>query len=318
MYKVLLTDNITKEAVDVFGRYPDIQAVRTATLPKNELIGIIPDYDAIIVRSPTRLSGEVIANGDNLKFIGRAGAGCDNIDIEAATRHGIVVMNVPSGNTISTAEHTFALMLSLLRRIPDAHQSVRAGEWKRSAFRGSELYGKILGIIGLGRVGSEVAKRAAAFAMMVQATDPFIDPSRAKEKGVKLIPLESLLRTSDIVTVHVPLLESTRNLISQKEIALMKEDAYLINCARGGVIDEDAVAEACRLGTLAGAAVDVYSAEPPTGNPLLSTPHCVLSPHIGGATREAQVRVAVEISEKIAEALVRGIIQNAVNQPDQE
>lgn len=318
MHKVLLTDDITKEALDVFTRYPDIQAVRTATLPKNELIEIIPDYDAIIVRSPTRLSGEVIANGDNLKFIGRAGAGCDNIDIEAATRRGIVVMNVPSGNTISTAEHTFALMLSLLRHIPEAHQSVRAGEWMRSAFQGSELYGKILGIIGLGRVGSEVAKRAAAFSMTVQAADPFIDPSRAEEKGVKLIPLESLLRSSDIVTVHVPLLESTRNLISQKEIDLMKEGAYLINCARGGVIDEDAVAEACRRGTLAGAAVDVYSAEPPAGSPLLKMPHSVLSPHIGGATREAQVRVAVEISERIADALINGIVQNAVNQPDQE
>jgi D-3-phosphoglycerate dehydrogenase len=313
MYKVLLTDNLTEEALEVFDRYPDIQAVRTATLPKKELIEIIAGYDAIIVRSPTTLSGDVIASGHKLKYIGRAGAGCDNIDLGAAKDRGITVINVPSGNTISTAEHTFALMLSLLRHIPDAHHSVVAGEWKRSIFRGSELYGKTLGIIGLGRVGGEVARRALAFSMTVQAADPFVDTYRAEELGVRLVDLEPLLRSSDMVTVHVPLHDGTRNMISQEQIRSMKDGAYLINCARGGVVDEEALAEACRSGKLSGAACDVFSSEPPGDNPLLSLPRSVLSPHIGGATREAHIRVAVEVSLKIAEALTKGIVKDAVH-----
>jgi len=315
MYKVLLTDNLTREALDVFARYPEIQVRRTGTLPKNELVEILPEFDAVIVRSPTKLGGDVIANGDNLKFIGRAGAGCDNIDLEAAARGGIVVMNVPAGNTISTAEHTFALMLSLLRHIPGAHRSVEAGEWKRSAFRGTELHGKTLGIIGLGRVGREVAKRAAAFSMELLASDPCIEPKQAEPLGVRLVELDALLQAGDIVTVHVPMHERTRELISHREIERMKNGAYLINCARGGVVNEEAVAAGCRNGKLAGVAVDVYSVEPPVECPLRKLPNSVLSPHIGGATREAQVRVAVEISERIAEALVNGVIQNAVNHP---
>jgi D-3-phosphoglycerate dehydrogenase len=316
VYKVLLADNLTEEALNVFSRYPDIQTVRTATLPKNELIKILPEYDAIIVRSPTKLTSDILAHGDKLKYIGRAGAGCDNIDVKEATRRGIVVMNVPSGNTISTAEHTFALMLSLVRHIPEAHHSVREGKWERSSFRGTELFGKTLGIIGLGRVGSEVAKRALAFSMNVLANDPFIDPHRAKELGIPLMDLKSLLSASDILTIHVPLNDSTRKMISHEEIDMMKDSAYLINCARGGVIDEEAVADACQRGNLAGAAVDVYSSEPPKGNPLLELPHSVLSPHVGGATREAHIRVAVEISLQVAEALAKGVIRNAVNHPD--
>jgi D-3-phosphoglycerate dehydrogenase len=313
VYKVLITDNLTEEALEVFERYPDIQAVRTGTLAKKELIETIADCDAVIVRSPTRLSGDIIASSSKLKYIGRAGAGCDNVDIDAATRRGITIMNAPSGNTISTAEHTFALMLSLLRDIPGAHNSVSAGQWNRKQFRGTELYGKTLGIIGLGRVGGEVARRAVAFSMTVQAADPFVDPGRAEELGVRLTELEPLLQSSDIVTIHVPLNDGTHKMISREQMNAMKEGAYLINCARGGVVDEDALAEACRSGKLAGAAVDVFSSEPPGDNPLLSVPHTVLSPHIGGATGEAHIRVAVDISLKIAEALTKGVVKDAVN-----
>jgi D-3-phosphoglycerate dehydrogenase len=315
MYRVLLTDNISEKALNVFTRYPDIRAVKTATLPAKELKETLPEYDAVIVRSPTKLTRDVLAHGKKLKCIGRAGAGCDNIDIEEATKLGIVVMNVPSGNTISTAEHTFALMLALVRHIPAAHRSVTTGKWDRSAFRGTELFGKTLGIIGLGRVGTEVAKRALAFSMNVLAADPLIDEKKAEALGVRLVELESLLPASDIVTIHVPLDAVTRKLISSKEIETMKDGSYLINCARGGVIDEDAVAHACRRGKLAGAAIDVYSMEPPEGNPLLRLPRSVLSPHIAAATREAHIRVAVEISVRIADALVNGIIKDNVNHP---
>ncbi|MFH1756234.1 MAG: hydroxyacid dehydrogenase [Candidatus Latescibacterota bacterium] len=315
MYKVLLTDNLTQEVLNVFTHYPDLRAVRTATLPRDELVALLPDYHAVIVRSPTKLSGEVLAHGKNLKFIGRAGAGCDNIDIDEATRRGIVVMNVPFGNTISTAEHTFALLLALVRHVPGAHQSVTSGAWDRKAFRGTELFGKTLGIIGLGRVGSEVARRALAFSMTVLAADPFIEAAKAAALGIELTNMEALLQASDIVTIHVPLDDSTRKMISHKEIAAMRDGAYLINCARGGVVDEAAVADACRGGKLAGVACDVYSAEPPVGNPILTLPNAVLSPHIGGATTEAQIRVAVEISVKVADALVNGIITDAVNHP---
>jgi D-3-phosphoglycerate dehydrogenase len=225
-------------------------------------------------------------------------------------------MNVPSGNTISTAEHTFALMLSLVRHIAAAHHSVAAGEWNRKAFRGTELCGKTLGIVGLGRVGTEVARRAMTFSMTVLATDPIADEGKAEELGVQLVDLEELLSSSDIVTVHVPLDDSTRKMIAGKQIDQMKHGAYLINCARGGVIDEEMVADACRNGKLAGVAIDVYSSEPPAGNPLLTLPNVVLTPHIGGATWEAHIRVAVDISIRIADALVNGIIKDAVNRPD--
>ncbi|NIM19045.1 MAG: hypothetical protein GTO51_01520 [Candidatus Latescibacteria bacterium] len=315
MYKVLLTDNLAEEALNVFTRYPDIEAVRTATLAKDELLSMIPEFDAIIVRSPTRITKEILGHASNLKIIGRAGVGTDNIDVEEATKREIVVMNASSGNAVSTAEHTIGLMLSLARKIPQAHQSVTEGKWDRDAFRGTELQGKTLGIVGLGRIGREVAKRAKAFEMNVIAADPYIEKEMAEVLGVRLVDLETLLSISHFVTIHVPLSPETKGLISEKEISLMLEGAYLINCSRGGIIDEAAASEACRSGKLAGVACDVYLQEPPAGEPLLLLDGSVFTPHIGGATREAQIRVAVDISVKVAEALVNGVIRGAINSP---
>ncbi len=313
MYSVLLTDNISKEALSVFETCPDIEATLSGSLPEAELKKVLPDFDAVIVRSPTKLTAGVLACGKKLKFIGRAGVGVDNIDLEAATRQGIVVMNVVSGNTISTAEFTMAMILSLVRRIPQAHQSVVSGRWDRKMFKGLELYGKTLGIIGLGRVGREVARRAGAFSMRILAADPAVQPVAAMDAGARLIPLEAVLRESDIVTIHVPLSPETEGLISEKEIKIMKEGAFLVNCARGGVVDEKALENACRSGKLAGVAVDVYLEEPPGDKSFLELPGTIWTPHIGGMTVEAHHRIVREISQNIAEALAGGEIRNAVN-----
>jgi D-3-phosphoglycerate dehydrogenase len=312
MYRVLLTDNISSEAVTVLEAYPDIEATLTGTLPETELKNTLPKYDAVIVRSPTKLTATVLACGRKLKFIGRAGVGVDNIDIEAAGRQGIVVMNVVSGNTISTAEFTMAMILALVRRIPQAHQSVQAGRWDRKSFKGLELYGKTLGIIGLGRVGCEVARRAGAFSMRIVAADPAVTPAAAREVGAELVSLETVLSESDIVTVHVPLGPGTKGLISGKELKIMKSGAFLVNCARGGVVDEKALENACRSGKLAGTAADVFSEEPPGDRPLLGLPNTVWTPHIGGMTPEAHQRIVREISKNIADALVCGVIRNPV------
>jgi D-3-phosphoglycerate dehydrogenase len=313
LYRVLLTDNISKEAVSVFEAYPDIQAVLSGTLPEDELKRVLPDFDAIIIRSPTKLTGEVIACGPKLKYIGRAGVGVDNIDVEAATRQGIVVMNAASGNTISTAEHTMAMILALVRRLPQAHQSVVSGKWERRAFKGWELFGKTLGIIGLGRVGCEVARRAAAFSMRILAADPAVDLEAARALGAELVDLETVLRESDIITVHVPLSPETKGLISAKEFALMKNGSFLVNCARGGVVDEQALESACRSGKLAGTAADVYAEEPPSDRSLFELPGTVWTPHIGGMTVEAHQRIVREICLNIADALVGGEPRNIVS-----
>jgi D-3-phosphoglycerate dehydrogenase len=312
MYRVLLTDNISSEAVTVLEAYPEIEAILTGTMPEADLKIALPDFDAVIVRSPTKLTADVLACGQKLKYIGRAGVGVDNIDIEAAGRQGIVVMNVVSGNTISTAEFTLAMILALVRRIPQADQSVRSGRWDRKSFKGLELHGKTLGIIGLGRVGREVARRAGAFSMRVVAADPALKEAAAREAGAELVSLETVLRDSDIVTIHVPLGPETKGLISEKELKIMKEGAFLVNCARGGVVDEKALENACRSGKLAGTAADVYTEEPPGEGPLLGLPNTVWTPHIGGMTPEAHRRIVREISKNIADALVSGVVRNAV------
>jgi len=315
LHKVLLTDNISSEALDVFNDYPDIEAVTVGTLDKEELARILPEYSAVIVRSPTKLTKELIDAGANLKFIGRAGVGVDNIDIDAATARGIPVMNAPRGNIVSTAEHTIALLMSLARRIPQADRSVRAERWERKDLKGVELSGKTLGVIGLGRVGREVSQRMLAFAMKVIAFDPYVTAEVAADLGVGLVDMDTLLGESDFITVHVPLGADTRSIISKSEIGRMRDGVFLINCARGGVIDEAAVCEALDSGKVAGVAVDVYESEPPGAHPLFSHERSVFTPHLGAATRDAQIRVAVDAARNVADALSKGEIRDAVNAP---
>jgi D-3-phosphoglycerate dehydrogenase len=315
MYKVLLTDNPDTVCLDVFARYEEIEATIVGTLETERLIELISGYDAVIVRSPTRITSEIIAAAPRLRFIGRAGAGYDNIDIDAASRHGIVVMNAPTGNIITTAEHTIGLILSVVRNIPHAHRSLTAGEWKRSAFRGRELFGKTAGIIGLGRVGKEVAKRLCAFSMRVIAADPYVRGMDAASIGVSMVDLPALLKESDIITIHAPLNQETRSLISSREFDQMRNGVFLINCARGGIVDEVALLRALESGRVAATAADVFETEPPYGSPLLNHPGSVFTPHIGAATDEARRRIALEIAENISEALVNGVLRSAINPP---
>jgi D-3-phosphoglycerate dehydrogenase len=312
-YKVLLTDSISEQALRVFERYADIEAKRTETLDSERLKAEIADCDGIIVRSPTKLTADVLAAAAKLKYIGRAGAGVDNIDMPTANARGIVVMNSPGGNTVSTAEHTIAMILALARHIPQAHRSVTEGGWDRKAFRGIELSGKTLGVVGLGRVGREVARRMRAFDMTVLAADPYADADVASHAGAEWVDLHTLLRKSDVVTVHVPLSERTRALIGKDEIEAMRDGALLVNCARGGVVSEDALARALGAGKLSGVALDVYEHEPPGRHPLFGHPRCVFTPHLGAATKEAQARVAVEAAECVADALATGVTRNVVN-----
>jgi D-3-phosphoglycerate dehydrogenase len=313
MPKVLLTDNIAKRALDIFAEYPDIEAVPVGTLDKEDLKKILPEYDAIIVRSPTKLTKDVIDAGTNLKYIGRAGVGVDNIDIDAATAKSIKVMNAPFGNIVSTAEHSIAMLLALARRIPQADRSVRAEKWERSALKGIELEGKTLGVIGIGRVGREVARRMLAFNMRVIAADPFVSKEAAKEMGIDLVEVDALLGESDFISIHVPLGSDTRGMIAAAQIDKMREGVFLVNCARGGVLDEAAVKAALDSGKVAGIAFDVYETEPPGANPLFGHERSVFTPHLGAATGDAQIRVAVDAARNVALALATGEINNIVN-----
>jgi D-3-phosphoglycerate dehydrogenase len=313
MPKVLLTDNIAQKALDVFAQYPDIEAVAVGTLDKEALKKMLPEYDAIIVRSPTKLTKDVIEAGTRLKYIGRAGVGVDNIDIDAATALNITVMNAPFGNIVSTAEHSIAMLLALARRIPQADRSVRGGKWERSHLKGVELDGKTLGVIGIGRVGREVARRMLAFNMRVIAADPFVSKEAAREIGIDLVEVDTLLGESDFITIHVPLGSDTRGMISGAQIEKMRDGVFLVNCARGGVIDEVAVKSALDSGKVAAIAFDVYENEPPGASPLFDHERSVFTPHLGAATGDAQVRVAVDAARNVANALASGDINNAVN-----
>jgi D-3-phosphoglycerate dehydrogenase len=312
--RVLLTDKISPEAEKVLEAFGDIETMSIGTPSNSELIEMIPEFEAIIVRSPTRVTAPVIECADRLKFIGRAGVGVDNIDVEAATKRGIVVMNSPRSNTISTAEHTLAMMLALAREIPRAHASVVAGEWKRDSFKGVELAEKVLGIIGLGRVGREVATRAVAFGMNVIAFDPIVNPADAWVAGARMVSFLELIAYSDWITVHTPLDVATKSLIGPTEIAAMKTGVFLLNVARGGIIEEDALADALDGGKVSGVALDVFEKEPPgPGNRLFKHPRAVFSPHLGGQTVDAQRRVATDVAESIGMALSGGEIRDAVN-----
>jgi D-3-phosphoglycerate dehydrogenase len=313
--KVLISDPLCPGGVDLLSAEPGIEVVQQTGLKPEELLAIIGDFDALIIRSSTQVTREVIAAGKKLRVVGRAGIGVDNVDVPAATERGIVVMNTPEGNTITTAEHTIALLMSLARHIPQAYGCLQKCRWERKCFMGVELYGKTLGIIGLGRIGQEIAKRTLALGMTVIAYDPYVNPEALKKLDVAPVSLEELFQRADFITVHTPVTESTRYMINAKSIAAMKPGVYLINCARGGIINEHDLYEALTSGQVAGAALDVFEQEPPGENPLLKLDNVICTPHLGASTKEAQEKVALEIAHQIISLLKKGILINAVNTP---
>ena len=314
--RVLVSDKLAEEGLKIL-REGDVFEVDTKyDLKPEELKKIIGEYDALIVRSGTQVTEEIIEAAGKLKVIGRAGVGLDNVDLKAATKKGIIAMNTPGGNTTSTAEHAFSLIMALARNIPQAHGSMKAGKWERSKFQGVELYGKTLGVIGLGRIGSTVAKFAQGFGMTIKAYDPFLSPEMAAKRGIVMSTLEDLFKNSDFITIHVPKTDETKGMISDKQIELMKKSVRLVNCARGGIIDETALAKALETKRIAGAALDVYDEEPPkTDLPVLKFDNCVLTPHLGASTAEAQVNVAIEVAYSVRDALLGKGIKNAANFP---
>ncbi|MEM7816760.1 MAG: phosphoglycerate dehydrogenase [Candidatus Aenigmatarchaeota archaeon] len=312
MAKILICDKLSDEGIKILEE-AGFEIDCKYKLPVEELKKIISNYEAAIVRSETKFTSEIIENAHKLKVIGRAGVGLDNIDLDAATKKGIIVMNSPGGNTISTCEHTFALILAIARNLPQAYISLKNKQWERSKFKGIELYSKVLGIIGLGRIGKEVAKRGVSFGMEVLANDPFVSEESAQKLGIKLVSLEELLKNSDFITIHTPLTEETKNLISHKEFSLMKPKAFLINCARGEIVDEEALYQALKEKKIAGAALDVFSQEPPLNSKLLELDNIIFTPHLGASTEEAQLNVAIEIAQCVRDALLGKAIRNAAN-----
>ncbi len=312
--KVLVAEKLAPEGVAILQQEHEVD-VRVG-MSREEYLAALPEYEALLVRSGVKADAEAIAAGKRLVVIGRAGVGVDNIDIPAATKAGITVVNAPTGNTTAAAEHTLALLFALARHVPEADASMHAGAWNRSAFMGRELVGKTLGVIGLGKIGMAVAARARALGMEVVGYDPFVTEDAAKLHGIASLSIADILTRADAVTVHVPKTKDTANLISTAELASMKPTAFIINVARGGVVDEAALAAALAAGTIAGAAVDVYSSEPPApDNPLLTAPNIILTPHLGASTAEAQTRVAVEAAEQVREVLAGRPARYAVNAP---
>jgi len=314
-FKVLISDSLSKEAVDILEREKEFKVDVNTKLTPEELKNAIKDYDALLVRSATKVTKDIINAADKLKIIGRAGVGLDNVDVDAASKKGIIVVNTPGGNTISTAEHTFSMILALSRSIPQADLSMKKGEWERKKFMGVELYGKTLGIVGLGRIGTEVAKRALSFGMKILAYDPYLSAEKAKELGIELVDLTTLFKTADYITVHTPLTDDTKHMVSGKEFALMKKGVRIINCARGGIIDEDALVKAIEAGKVAGAAFDVFENEPPKDSKLTKLDKVVLTPHLGASTEEAQMNVAIDVANTVRDALLNRGVRNAVNVP---
>jgi D-3-phosphoglycerate dehydrogenase len=311
--KVLVSDSLSNEGLEILKKNFTVDVL--TGLPEDELAKIIKDYDALVIRSGTQVTPKIIEAADNLKVIGRAGVGVDNVDVDAATKKGIIVTNSPEGNMISAAEHTIAMMMAMSRNIPQANASLKAREWKRNKFTGIEVKGKTLGIIGLGRIGSEVAKRASGLEMNLMGYDPFISEKRAAELGVKLATVNEIAEHADYITVHTPLIKETKNILDDAQFALMKPGAKIINCARGGIISEEALARALESGKIGGAAIDVFIEEPPFNSPLLNFDNVIVTPHLGASTQEAQVNVAIDIAKEIVSVLSGGSAKNAINIP---
>lgn len=312
--RVLIADKLSPAALAIFKDRGVEAEVRTG-LKKDELLAIIGDYDGLAVRSATKADKEVLAAAKRLKVIGRAGIGVDNIDVPAATAAGVVVMNTPFGNSITTAEHAIAMMFALARQLPAADASTQAGKWEKNRFMGVELYAKTLGLIGAGNIGSIVADRANGLKMRVIAYDPFLSPERAVEIGVEKVELEELLARAEIITLHTPLTDKTRNILSREALAKTRKGVLIVNCARGGLIDEQGLREALESGHVGGAAVDVFTTEPATDNVLFGAPNLVATPHLGASTLEAQENVALQVAEQMSDYLLTGAVSNALNSP---
>jgi D-3-phosphoglycerate dehydrogenase len=312
--RVLISDKMDPNAARIF-REAGVEVDEKPGLSKDELKAIIGEYDGLAIRSATKVTADLLDAATNLKVIGRAGIGVDNVEIPAATARGIVVMNTPFGNSITTAEHAVALMFALARQLPEADASTQGGKWEKNRFMGVELTAKTLGLIGCGNIGSIVADRALGLRMRVIAYDPFLTEERALDLGVEKVELESLLARADFITLHTPLTDQTRNILSAENLARTKKGVRIINCARGGLIDEAALKAGLESGHIAGAALDVFVEEPATANPLFGTPGLVATPHLGASTTEAQVNVALQVAEQMSDFLMRGGVTNALNMP---
>ncbi len=313
--KVLVSDVLGEAGIKMFQEEPGIEVDVKTGMPPDELRDVIGRYDALVIRSATRVSEDILAAAENLKVVGRAGIGLDNVDIPAATKRGIVVMNTPTGNTITTAEHTIAMMMALTRNIPWGTSSLKAGRWEKKKLQGREVFNKILGIIGLGKIGSIVAERARGLKMQVIVHDPFVTAEQIEKAGFESVSLEELYRRADYITVHVPKLKDTVGLLNKAAFDQMKDGVMIINCARGGIVDEADLSEALKSGKVAGAALDVFEQEPPGASPLFEIERVICTPHLGASTLEAQTNVAVQVAEQIIAYLKYGTILNAVNVP---
>jgi D-3-phosphoglycerate dehydrogenase len=314
--KVLISDSMSDVAREIFEKTEGIECVVDTSITPEELVEQIKDYAGLVVRSRTKVTAEVLAAATNLKVIGRAGTGVDNIDVTEATKRGVVVMNTPGGNTITTGEHAVAMMVALSRNIPQATASMREGKWEKKRFEGTELTNKTLGILGVGNIGSIVASRAQGLKMSVIAFDPYISDEAAEKLSITLVTMDELYAKSDFISIHVPLTKETANIVDKDALAKMKKGAFLINCARGGIVNEQDLADAITSGHLAGAAFDVFSKEPPAAdNPLLKLDEVILTPHLGASTQEAQENVARAVAEQISEYLTTGSVRNAINVP---
>ena len=312
MPKVLISDKLAPEAVEIF-KERGVEVDFRPGLSAEELLEIIGDYEGLAIRSATKVTPEVLAKASKLRAIGRAGIGVDNVDVPAATKAGVVVMNTPFGNSVTTAEHAITMMLSLARQIPQAHMSTIAGKWEKSKFLGTEISGKRLGLIGCGNIGAIVADRAQGLKMRVMGFDPFLTPERAKKLGIEKVELNELLEKADFITLHTPLTDSTRNIISADALQKTKKGVRIINCARGGLIDEVALCAALHSGHVAGAALDVFAEEPARENILFEAPNLIATPHLGASTVEAQEKVALQVAEQLSDYLVTGAVTNALN-----
>ncbi len=313
-YRILMTYKNT-EGLENLLNHPEIQVDIKPKPVQEELPSLVKGYDGLLIRSEVKVTKEVIEAADKLRVVCRAGTGVDNVDLNAATKKGIVVMNVPGGNTISACEHTIGLILAMIRNIPQAHNSLKSGKWEREKFVGNELQGKTLGLIGLGRIGSEVAKRMKVFEMKVIAYDPYVSEEFAKQLGVELKTLDEVFKEADIISLHVPKTETTRNLINKENIAKMKDGVYIVNCARGGIVNEEDLYEALKSGKVQAAALDVFEKEPPASTKLFELDNIVVTPHLGASTEEAQIKIAQEVSSMLIDFFVNGVIRNAVNIP---
>ena len=314
MPKVLISDKMDPQAARIF-RERGVEVDEITGRTRDELIAIIGDYDGLAIRSATKVTKDVLAAARNLKVVGRAGIGVDNVDIPAASAAGVVVMNTPFGNSITTAEHAIALMFALARQLPEADASTQAGKWEKNRFMGVELTSKTLGLIGAGNIGSIVADRALGLKMKVIAYDPFLTPERARDMGVEKVELDALLARADFITLHTPLTDQTRNILSAENLAKTKKGVRIVNCARGGLIDEAALKAGLDSGQIGGAALDVFVQEPAEASPLFGTPNFISTPHLGASTTEAQVNVAIQVAEQMADFLVAGGVTNALNMP---